>query len=186
MKAFYALVFGATFLSQAVAAQPAEMLQAPGQPARVPYTDSHSGVTFPVSAGPFQRFRLTSGPGPDMSAAYLDPDPAARLTATIFIEHGPPGPGCGGMAEVERTGVMKDHPDAAISALGAPPMASYAATAFSARYREEGGGAMEKYFYCDGNSGQRLEYDFHHLAGFDALSLEKDLVAALSPPPEKH
>ena len=163
-----------------------EMIQSPGQPATGPYTDANSGVVFPATAGVFRRFRLTKGPGPDLSAGYVDPDPAARLSATIFVEHGPPGPGCGGLADIDQGQLKKAHADATISPLAASAPDAYTSTAFAGRYQEAGGGGVENYYYCNPASGMRMEYMFHHLAGFDAQALEDAFIAAVAPPVEKH
>lgn len=187
MKLFYAALCGALLLSQAALGQPGQMIQAPGQPASGPYTDANSGAVFPVAAGVFRRFRLTTGPGPqDISAGYVDPDPAARLSATIFIEHGPPGPGCGGLGEIEQSELQKAHSEATLSPLVASSPDGYTSTAFAARYQEAGGGGVENYYYCNPSSGMRLVYMFHHLAGFDAQALEDGFIAAIAPPLEKH
>jgi len=186
MKLFVPCLLALMALPWGASAQPGQMIQAPGQAATGPYTDANSGAIFPVTAGVFRRFRLTTGPGPqDVSAGYVDPDPAARLSVTVFIEHGPPGPGCGGLADIERSELMKSHSDATISPLEATTPDSYSSTAFAARYREDNGGGVENYYYCNGSSGMRMEYAFHHLAGFDALALEDAFIAAIAPPVRK-
>lgn len=187
MKLFRAGLFGVLLLSTAAMAQPQHMIQAPGEPATGPYIDANSGVIFPATAGVFRRFRLSTGLGPqDISAGYVDPDPGARLSVTMFIEHGPPGGDCGGLAEYEQAQLKKAHSDATISPLAASSPDGYTSTAFTGRYQEAGGGGVENYYYCNANSGMRLEYAFHHLAGFDALALEDSFIAAIAPPVEKH
>ena len=71
----------------------AQMIQAPGSPAKGPYTGATSGMTFPVTAGEFKRFRVLRGGGPqDINAGYIYITPEVRMVATVFVERTPPGP----------------------------------------------------------------------------------------------
>src|ERR1044071_5030657 len=117
-------VLGVFLTSATAIAQP---IQAPGQPAAAPYTDAASGFTFPVAVGDFKRFRITrDGPPDSISAGYAYITAQARMVVTVFVDHPPPSDdACRKMADTDRGLTLRNHPQARLAELTAPPFAGY-------------------------------------------------------------
>jgi hypothetical protein len=162
----------------------AQMIQAPGAPATEAYLHENSGIVLPVEAGELKRFRITRGPlAQDINAGYFHADPAAQLSAIVFVEEHPGADNCRKIADAERLGLQKSHPGASFSDLTPPPAPGYSALAFSSRYDapKDGRGAADNYYYCAGP--WIVEYAFQHLTAFDAAMLEAGFLRDLKLPP---
>ncbi|HJR56666.1 MAG TPA: hypothetical protein VJ798_08820 [Rhizomicrobium sp.] len=178
------------FLALALAAAPAlavqaqQVLQAQGTPATGPYTHPASGITFPATLGEFRRVKVerpAEGSGVDVLYALITP--AARIGVTILVEKMPPEiSSCAEVATAFRGVVLQDHPDAVFTALTPPPIATYTAAGFSARYKDTSPytGGSDQHFYCGG--GWVVTFDFIHAPDLDAAAQERAFLAALALP----
>ena len=156
-----------------------QAIQAPGAPATGPYEDTASGVVFPVSAGAFQRFRLTRGA--DLNAGYMHATPTERVAATVFVTHVTPADGlCRGVANSDRATAAKKA--GVLFDLAPPAVAGWDVAGFAGN----GAGAMgsqEHFYYC--RDGWVIQFAFAHAPDVDAEALENAFLAGF-PLPEKH
>ena len=162
----------------------AQMIQSPGTPAKGPYADPESGMTFPTDVGDFHRFRLTRG-GDGISAGYVHALPD-KVAVTLFVQRRPPGVSgdmCGKMAAAYREAIARDHPGASFADREAPPMPGYDTQAFSATVPDAPGGLNtgERYLYCLGDGSWLVEYDFQHPSALDAAPLEAGFLRDFKP-----
>lgn len=181
-------LFAATLaLSAAAQAQTiqTEHIQAPGQPATAPYTDTASGAVFPIEVEGFKRFRITRPIGlPSISAAYVHSYPRAKISVIVFVEK-PGGSGlalCSAMLEGDQIVLRKKQPEAILSDnISGPLLPGYSGSAFAALYSEPGGrGAVETYYYCAPTSPFRVIFRFQHATGFRPMAMEAGFIRAFT------
>ena len=174
-------------LAVPAAAQP---IQRAGQPA-APYTDSHSGMTFPAEVGTFRRINLTRGPGPrDMHAFYMHLDEAGRVSASVFLTDMTAmrpklAQPCAAYEDASRSAAQMAHPGL-LNPRVAPVMPGFSGaigTGFTQSWSEPNGTAWisDKLHYCRDDGRWAVEYQFFYPAAMDgAVALETAFLSGFA------